>query len=484
MAAVNWELPAVTKPAVIAGALLPTSGAALPSAKIGVRTPPRAAPPSGISTVIVPLAGPAPQNVRMLPGGPRIHTLVWDSVAGSSGYKVFRNNTATGGTWMLANGTPLPGPIFPDTNILQPGAKYRVTALYADGRQGSTDFLYSNPPQLQVPTGFAAQQVAPGQVRLSWQPVTFVTGYRVIGEGQPADGALVTATELVLSGLADGVHSWKLSADYLGAYATAGLPTASITLKPAATPCTPAETKPGPAPANLSIPPGPVGGAQIDWDFMPGAVAYVIVRQEALMSTANAALSTTYPAYPIGVAGAPTVAGTSCSTPGAFKKIGPYPFGTRQWIRFKDISGGITPGATYRYAVTAFGPAGESGTTSGYWTALPPNPPSISVTRVSPANVKLSWTSVRDASFYMLWGAGIPDSGPLRVNPTSCFYTSAEMAILNKFSNSAVVIPPPPCSVMVQVPAGTHSWTLAAFFEPGPISSDSRAFTKVTVAVP
>jgi hypothetical protein len=350
VAVINWTLPGAATPALVAVAPVSIAAAPAPTGTVAVKAP-RGSPPTGIPTVNT-LAGPAPQNVRVLPGGPRIHTLAWDSVPGTSGYSVYRNNPATRGEWMLANGTPILTATFPDTNILQPGAKYRVTALYSDGRQGSTDFVYANPPPLEVPTGFAAQKAAPGQVRLSWQSVAFATGYRVFGIGQPADGKLVNGTELVLSGLADGAHEWKLSADYVGAYQTANLPTAGITLYPAPTACTPPQWKPGgPMPADLFFFSGIVGGAQIQWNEVPGAVAYVIDRQ-LQPETAP-----------------PTRVASSCAMPGWFSRSS---YTGDHWVRFRDLSGGVTPGAKYLYIVSAVGPAGEIGSIGMYWTAPDP----------------------------------------------------------------------------------------------------------------
>ena len=201
-------------------------------------TTPLPAPVAQVGGRVSPLAtqaAPAPQNVHVLPGAtPMLHTLVWDRLEGISGYNVYANNNATKGTWMLANAAPLTTESFTDTAFLQPGAQYRVTALYPNEQQSSTDFLYANPPQMEVPAGFTATQIGAGQVRLSWQPVNLAKGYRVFGSGQPPDGTFVAATQLVLSNIPNGNYSWQLTADYGGAWQGAGLPVASITLASAA----------------------------------------------------------------------------------------------------------------------------------------------------------------------------------------------------------------------------------------------------------
>jgi len=212
------------------------------------------------------LAGPAPtsppvsgpQNVRVVPGwSPLVQNLAWDPVPGISGYNVFIKMSAAVSQWTLANTAPLGSESFADANFRQPGTMYRVTALYSDGREGSTDFVYADPPRLEVPTQFSVRLLSPGVVRLSWSPVKvwglscgtvgctpIVIRYlptRVMGPGQPADGTLVpwkpfwsVVDDQVfdISNLPDGTYAWQVTADYGGIYETGGLPTASITLKP------------------------------------------------------------------------------------------------------------------------------------------------------------------------------------------------------------------------------------------------------------
>jgi hypothetical protein len=145
------------------------------------------------------------------------------------GYNVQRRNNINS-PWGLATEKPLLAEAYSETSFVPPGGMYRVTALYADGRQGSTDFVYTNPPPFQVPGGFAATQVGAGQVRLTWQPVAFATGYRLFGPGQLPDGTIYTTTQVVFSNLPDGTYNWQVTADYGGAATGAGLPVAGITL--------------------------------------------------------------------------------------------------------------------------------------------------------------------------------------------------------------------------------------------------------------
>jgi hypothetical protein len=47
------------------------------------------------------------------------------------------------GEWMLVTGKPLLTETFTDSVLRRAGTIYCVTALYADGRQASTDFVYN-----------------------------------------------------------------------------------------------------------------------------------------------------------------------------------------------------------------------------------------------------------------------------------------------------------------------------------------------------
>lgn len=185
---------------------------------------------SGRSPLLTPV-GPPPQNVHIESNGPLLHTLRWDRLPGITGYNIFLNNIATRNTWMLSNATPQLDEKYLDVSPRQSGAKYRVIALYPDGRQGCADFVYVNPPQLETPAGFSAAQTGPGKVHLSWQPVNLAKGYRLYGPGQPADGTFIPGTDITLPNVPDGSYSWQLTADYGGAWKGVDLPVASITLR-------------------------------------------------------------------------------------------------------------------------------------------------------------------------------------------------------------------------------------------------------------
>ncbi len=320
-----------------------------------------------------------------------VHTVTW--AAGSAlyhipmaaGYNVYLNSTPPAGQWLQLNAKLLPGTTaaFPDTGIRLPGVQYRVTALYPDGSQGSTDFVYTNPPPLQVPGSFrAARAVRSGiligqDVRLSWSQVTGAKGYRLFGTGQPPGETLLAASpqssqggagptptwEAYLSNLPTGTYNWQLTADYGGAWQTAGLPAASVTVFDL---CAPPQPTAGPAPDSVYVsgqggsgPPPTPPAVTLTWTRVAGAVAYTVEREDALRF------------------GPVTTLGTTCTNPQSFTFWYPKPTampsgqvlyvnqGANRLI-LRD-SGPLVAGSTYRYRVTAFGPAGQKGWKASAW---------------------------------------------------------------------------------------------------------------------
>lgn len=243
----------VTTPAAVATAV-PVAVALVPVALEPVSLSPASAPP-GMPTVapvvtkaaaagelqplrqplparLSPLAataGPAPQNLRVQSQGPLAHTVVWDPLPGVSGYLIAFSGKI-GGEFQTVTPQPIAAQSYQHAAFLTPGGTYRVTALYPDGRQGSTDFIYPNPPVAVAPTGFTVQRTGLAQVRLTWKPVPYAKTYRIFGTGRPQDGGEITTTETTFSNLPEGSYSWQVTADYGGVYAAAGLPTANITL--------------------------------------------------------------------------------------------------------------------------------------------------------------------------------------------------------------------------------------------------------------
>jgi hypothetical protein len=99
-----------------------------------------------------------------------------------------------------------------------------------------------------------------------------------------------------------------------------------------------------------SGPPPSPASVTVSWPKVPGAVAYTVEREN-------------YTGF------GPVVSlGATCATAVAFTgfmvQAGRPPLAK---IYFEDRSGGLVVGSTYRYRVTAFGPAGQKGSKTGVW---------------------------------------------------------------------------------------------------------------------
>lgn len=227
---------------LVAAALMASVATSLGAQLRGTPLPKQS--PSVVKGLATPL-GPPPEHPFMLQSqGPLHHPLSWyvpgysepphDGVPGVAGYRIFRSERA-GGTWVLRTPTLVSGvtqwvfKTWVDTEFVPPGAVYRITAVYTDGREGSVDFVYPNPPQPQIPTGFIVRQSGPGAVTLSWDPLPYAA-FRLFGSGQPAGGTPISGTQISWTNVADGTYAWQLGADYGGVPGSPG-PSASITLK-------------------------------------------------------------------------------------------------------------------------------------------------------------------------------------------------------------------------------------------------------------
>lgn len=80
---------------------------------------------------------------------------------------------------------------------------------------------------LANPTGFSAEQTGPGQVRLSWRPVSGAAGYVLLGPGLPRGGVTVQGTTFDIGKLTGGAQRW-----WVGSVTSAGVsgPSASFAL--------------------------------------------------------------------------------------------------------------------------------------------------------------------------------------------------------------------------------------------------------------
>ncbi|MFN0181480.1 MAG: hypothetical protein ACKVZ0_21940 [Gemmatimonadales bacterium] len=162
----------------------------------------------------VPPAGPAPVNVAV-GGTPTTAWLRWDRLSGITGYTVSRA-AGSGQPWVSLTPGPMLAETFADPGGLDPRITYlyQVTAVYSDGRIGSTEVAFT-PPAPVNPTGFTAKPVGVGQVQLSWEPVAGVAYYAVFGPGSVNGGFRVNgATSHLVTGVPPGTHEWAVASYY------------------------------------------------------------------------------------------------------------------------------------------------------------------------------------------------------------------------------------------------------------------------------
>jgi len=172
--------------------------------------------PSGRGAAIPALPpGPAPTNLAI--AGTAVDVdLVWSAPTGSpapTSYVVERWKTADPACCRATS------PSLSTTRwsevMMWPGPwTYQVTAVFADGRRGSTlgSYTYLEP---EAPKGLTAHQSARNTVVLTWQPVQDAAYYVVAGP--PSNVAIkVTTTTLTQIGVPVGNTTWKVAAMYQG----------------------------------------------------------------------------------------------------------------------------------------------------------------------------------------------------------------------------------------------------------------------------
>ena len=197
---------AVSKQAAIASASASTSQR--------VAFMPPGQPPAGLVAV------PAPTSVA----------LSWSALFNVNGYRIERSVPAGSGQW-VSMGT-VPALAFTDTG-LDPDVpvQYRVTAEYADGRQGTSTPISTrttkpvNPANLratvatrvinaQITPTWNASTVASGDVTLTWDPVPGAAHYELSGTGLSIPKSVPAATYTVAE-LPPGLARYQVVAYFL-----------------------------------------------------------------------------------------------------------------------------------------------------------------------------------------------------------------------------------------------------------------------------
>jgi hypothetical protein len=126
---------------------------------------------------------------------------------------------------------------------------------------------------------------------------------------------------------------------------------------------------------------------------------------------------------------------------------------TTSW---EDKNGMLQWSGVYTYALTVTYGDGSVGTARLDWTRPEPeNPATLTATQKGEGVVELAWPAVPSASYYVLFGPGL--GGGAKATGMS--------------------------HVVANVPAGPQEFSVAAYYEPGPVSTVGGSFTKARVTV-
>ncbi len=110
----------------------------------------------------------------------------------------------------------------------------------------------------------------------------------------------------------------------------------------------------------------------------------------------------------------------------------------------------------YVFALSATYADGSVGSAMLEWTRPDPvNPASLTAAQTGDGTVQLTWPAVHHVGYYLLWGPGLAD-GTKTTNTTH--------TVLN-------------------VPVGTHEYVVAAYFEPGPVTTVASVWPRTQVNV-
>ena len=164
-------------------------------------------------------------------------------------------------------------------------------------------------------------------------------------------------------------------------------------------------------------------------------------------------------------AGTTTAAGAAASgDPGAAAGAGAGTVrGTAGGVSIPAIGTVVPPTTGRTGAGTTTGTA--AGTVVGTVTAgtartpaiTPVNPATFTAVQTVPGQVRLTWAPVAGATYYVLFGPGVPAGGAKVTGATTYMATA--------------------------LPPGTHQWAVGSYYEPGPVSTAASAFPRATASV-
>lgn len=188
--------------------------------------------------------GPAPYNAKGLVNSPTSVTVSWDGVGGTKAYTVDRTRTDDAACCVAHSGL-ITTPSWTDTS-LEAGKEYSfvITALYSDGRVGSTEVVAAMPmpelPAVRVPKS-ADMSSAEGVLRLTpcGQRSSGGPGPATVAPtgGSPA-GARLLWTPVAGSGMnyvvdraPEGTTNWILVGSTCGGPSPINVSTESVTMR-------------------------------------------------------------------------------------------------------------------------------------------------------------------------------------------------------------------------------------------------------------
>ena len=166
--------------------------------------------------------------------------LSWQPVGGASYYVLLGPGLAQGGVKVPLSGAPT----FTATAVPAGNQQWAVASYYDPGPISTAASAF---PRVSVnvtpvpvnPSGFTAVQTGAGQVQLSWQPVTGVSYYVLLGPGLPQGGTKVPvsgAPTFTATALPPGSHEWAVASYYDPgpvSTAAAAFPRVTLTVTPA-----------------------------------------------------------------------------------------------------------------------------------------------------------------------------------------------------------------------------------------------------------
>ena len=211
--------------------------------------------------------------------------------------------------------------------------------------------------------------------------------------------------------------------------------------------------RPAPPPAGVIVT-GTPGLARVKWGSV-GAISYSVQRW--LLSNPDCCRASS---PPLGAAQSAWDDPTPWAGTYVYRVSASYADGSQGFV---DVNY-LRPEPTNPAQLTATAKIGFPQVTTVLWS-----------TAYYPISVTVSWSVVPGAAYYVLWGPGLPATGvQLNTTVSNGVETHQTAYSVSSLNNS---------QVPVGVTWGVNSWTVGAFFLPGPVSTRAADFTKGSVDI-